>query len=432
MIGLKRGSVELISHQEEWNKNAENAILELKQLLGDAAVDIQHVGSTAIDSIYAKPIIDIVIGVRDLNDIVFYVKLLKQHNFVFRGEDVEGQLLFVMGDFEKNTRTHHIHVVKWNGAEWNNYLNFRDYLNCHPDKAMLYDACKKKLALQFPDDRRSYTAGKQELIECLLKEAQVWRAVLSGRGERRAPSKQNVFNGYGVAEETFDLYSSMQNLNRSAIKYAADTIEIGMSLSDIKELLENYLLENGADSFWYWDVGAFIFAGDETALSASGKDYKVADRVIQRNDIITIDLSPQRNDIWGDYARTLVFEDGVLCDEIEKIKKEEWRKGLQMEEYLHQTLIDVGTPDMTFEELYDYMNELIVNKGFLNLDFLGNLGHSIEKNKNDRIYTEKGNRKKLSDVAMFTFEPHISIPNSRYGYKKEDIYYFANGKLVRL
>ena len=403
MIGLKRGSVKLISHQEEWNKNAEKVILKLKQLLGDAAVDIQHVGSTAIASIYAKPIIDIVIGVRDLNDVVSYVELLKQHDFVFRGEDVEGQLLFVMGDFEKDTRTHHIHVVKWNGEEWNNYINFRDYLNCCPDKAMLYDACKKKLASQFPDDRRSYTAGKQELIECLLKEA-----------------------------ETFALYSSMQDLNRSAIKYAADTIEIGMSLSDIKELLENYLLENGADSFWYWDVGAFIFAGDETALSVSGKDYKVADRVIQSNDIITIDLSPQRNSIWGDYARTLVFEDGVLCDETSKIKKEEWRKGLQMEEYLHQTLLDIVTPDMTFEELYDYMNELIVKKGFLNLDFLGNLGHSIEKNKNDRIYTEKGNQKRLSDVTMFTFEPHISIPNSRYGYKKEDIYYFANGKLVRL
>ncbi len=403
MIGLKRGNVELISHEEEWNKNAENVILELKQLLGDAVVDIQHVGSTAIDSIYAKPIIDIVIGVRDLNDIVSYVRLLEQHDFVFRGEDVEGQLLFVMGDFEKDTRTHHIHVVKWNGEEWNNYINFRDYLNCHPDKARLYDACKKKMASQFPDDRRSYTAGKQELIECLLKEA-----------------------------ETFALYSSMQDLNRSAIKYAADTIKIGISLSDIKELLENYLLENGADSFWYWDVGAFIFAGEETALSVSGKDYKVADRVIQSNDIITIDLSPQRNGIWGDYARTLVFEDGVLCDKPPKIKKEEWRKGLQMEEYLHQTLLDMGTPDMTFEELYGYMNELIVNKGFVNLDFLGNLGHSIEKNKNDRIYTEKGNRKRLSDVTMFTFEPHISIPNSPYGYKKEDIYYFANGKLVRL
>ena len=229
-----------------------------------------------------------------------------------------------------------------------------------------------------------------------------------------------------------DLYSSMQNLNRAAVKYVADTMKTGMSLPYIKKLCEDYLLENGADSFWYWDVGAFIFAGDETALSVSGKDYQAADRIIQKDDIITIDLSPQRNNIWGDYARTLVFEDGVLCDEIEKIKRDEWRNGLQMEEYLHQALIDAGTPDMTFEELYYYMNELIVKEGFINLDFLGNLGHSIVKNKKDRIYTEKGNRKRLSDVRMFTFEPHISIPNSQYGYKKEDIYYFENGRLIRL
>ena len=175
MIGLKRGSVKLISHQEEWDKNAENAILELKQLFGNAAVDIQHVGSTAIASIYAKPIIDIVIGLRDLNDISPYMQLLKKHGFIFRGEDVAGQMLFVMGDFEKDTRTHHIHAVKWNGTEWKNYINFRDYLNCHPDKAMIYDACKKKLALQFPDDRKSYTEGKQECIEYLLKEAYIWR-----------------------------------------------------------------------------------------------------------------------------------------------------------------------------------------------------------------------------------------------------------------
>jgi GrpB-like predicted nucleotidyltransferase (UPF0157 family) len=174
MTGLKRGSVKLLPHQEEWNKNAENVILKLKQILGYAAVDAQHVGSTAIASIYAKPIIDIVIGLRDLNGISPYMKQLEEHNFVFRGEDVAGQMLFVMGDFEKDTRTHHIHAVKWNGTEWNNYINFRDYLNCHPEKAMQYDACKKKLALQFPDDRRSYTKGKQEFIECLLKEAYVF------------------------------------------------------------------------------------------------------------------------------------------------------------------------------------------------------------------------------------------------------------------
>lgn len=224
----------------------------------------------------------------------------------------------------------------------------------------------------------------------------------------------------------------MQNLNRAAIKHVSDTMKTGMSLPYIKKLCEDYLLENGADSFWYWDVGAFIFAGDETALSVSGKDYQAADRIIQKDDIITIDLSPQRNNIWGDYARTLVFEDGVLCDEIEKIKRDEWRNGLQMEEYLHQALIDAGTPDMTFEELYYFMNDLIVKKGFLNLDFLGNLGHSIVKNKNDRVYIEKGNYSRLSDVEMFTFEPHISIPDSQYGYKREDIYYFKNDKLMKL
>lgn len=245
-------------------------------------------------------------------------------------------------------------------------------------------------------------------------------------------TKQHLLNENSVARKTLDLYSVMQDLNRTTIKYVSDTIKVGMSLPDIKSLCEDYLLKNGADSFWYWNVGAFIFAGDDTAISISGKEYKVADRIIQKNDIITIDLSPQKNNIWGDYARTLVFEDGVLCDEMDKIKKDEWREGVQMEEYLHKILIDVATKDMTFEELYYYMNELIVNKGFLNLDFLGNLGHSIVKNKNDRIYIEKGNRKRLSDVEMFTFEPHISISNSQYGYKREDIYYFDNDKLIKL
>ena len=88
---------------------------------------------------------------------------------------------------------------------------------------------------------------------------------------------------------------------------------------------------------------------------------------------ITFDLSPQKNNIWEDYARTLVFENGILCDKTDRIKNDEWRRGLQMEEYLHKTLVDVATPDIIFEELYDFMNDLIV------------------KNKNDRVYTEKGN-----------------------------------------
>ena len=176
MTGLVRGTVQLAAHQKEWDTNAEQTMKALKRLLGDIAVDIQHVGSTAIPLIHAKPIIDIAVGVRDLQDIMPSIGVLKQNGFVFRGEDVPGQVLLVVGDFENDVRTHHIHVVKWKGSQWENYIHFRDYLNAFPEKAMAYDDCKRKLAAQFPNDRRSYTAGKQALIESLLQEAGVWRS----------------------------------------------------------------------------------------------------------------------------------------------------------------------------------------------------------------------------------------------------------------
>ena len=93
---------------------------------------------------------------------------------------------------------------------------------------------------------------------------------------------------------------------------------------------------------------------------------------------------------------------------------------------------EIVSPDMTFEELYYQMNDYIKDEGYINLDFMGNLGHSIVRQKDDRVYIEKGNNKKLGDVNFFTFEPHISVDGSKYGYKREDIYYFENGVLKKL
>lgn len=192
-----------------------------------------------------------------------------------------------------------------------------------------------------------------------------------------------------------------------------------MPLSKVRSICEKFMLENGADSFWYWNVGAFVFAGDETTVSVSGREYQTSKRIIGNDDIITVDLSPQNNNIWGDYARTIVIENGKVIDDVRDIHNNEWKQGLQMEQYLHQSLIEKATADMTFEELYYYINDLIFKHGFLNLDFAGNLGHSIVQNKDDRIYIEKGNKAKLSEVKMFTFEPHISTPNSKYGIKRK-------------
>ena len=214
--------------------------------------------------------------------------------------------------------------------------------------------------------------------------------------------------------------------------YIKSIIEVGMSLSEVREKCEQKMLNLGADSFWYWNVGAFIFSGDDTTVSISGKYYKTPDCIISSNDIITIDLSPQYGNIWGDYARTIIIEDGVVVNNINDIKNSEWKQGLLMEEKLHDELLKYATPETTFEELYFYMNNMINLHGFINLDFIGNLGHSIAKKKSDRIYIEKDNKNKLSHVEYFTFEPHISLINSNYGYKKENIYYFKNNTLMEL
>ena len=227
-------------------------------------------------------------------------------------------------------------------------------------------------------------------------------------------------------------YSEVQGIAKDTIDYIKNKIRAGMKLTDVRRLCEEKMLASGADSFWYWDVGAFVFSGDETTVSVSGREYVTSDRLIAENDIITIDLSPQCGNIWGDYARTIILEGGKVVEDINNICNSEWRNGLLMEEKLHAELLRFATVQTTFEELYFHINQLITDCGFINLDFLGNLGHSIVKDKNDRIYIEKGNTALLSSVDYFTFEPHISVNDSKYGYKKENIYYFADGRLKEL
>ena len=226
-------------------------------------------------------------------------------------------------------------------------------------------------------------------------------------------------------------YAEVQSIAKKTIEFIKEHIHPGMTLIEIRNLCESKMLELGADSFWYWDVGAFVFAGDETTLSVSGKEYITSDRVISGNDIITIDLSPQNGDTWGDYARTVIIENGSVVDS-DDVTNDEWKKGLQMEEYLHEEMCKFVTPETTFEELYYYINGIIEEKGYINLDFIGNLGHSIVRQKNDRVYIEKGNQMCLGNVSYFTFEPHISVKGSKYGYKRENIYYFENGVIKEL
>ncbi|MDE5722096.1 MAG: aminopeptidase P family protein [Clostridia bacterium] len=227
-------------------------------------------------------------------------------------------------------------------------------------------------------------------------------------------------------------YCEVQKIAKQTMTFITSQIKVGMSLLELRQLAESKMNKLGATSFWYWDIGAFVFSGEETTLSVSGKHYQTADKLINADDIITVDLSPQVNEFWGDYARTIIVENGVVINDIIKISNPEWKSGLLMEDKLHSELLSFAKPETTFEELYFHMNEFIVSNGYINLDFMGNLGHSIVTKKDDRIYIEKGNNATLGSVKYFTFEPHIAVIGSKFGFKKENIYHFKNSKLTEI
>ena len=106
MIGLKRGTVKLCEHDKEWEVEALNTISRLKKILRNVIKDIQHVGSTSISSIKAKPIIDIAVAVDDFNDILAFEEALKNDGFYYRpnaGASIKNQLLFACGSYYDGT-----------------------------------------------------------------------------------------------------------------------------------------------------------------------------------------------------------------------------------------------------------------------------------------------------------------------------------------
>lgn len=175
MLGVKRGEVVLCDHLKEWEIEAQNTILLLKSILGEIIVDIQHVGSTAIPSIKAKPIIDIAVAVNDFSDVLKLENELKIKGFHYIPTNENSQLLFACGSYYEGTgdkQTHFIHVVLKGSIQWINYINFRDYLNINIDLAKEYEELKITLS-KSAKDRAEYTLGKHEFITYTLRKALV-------------------------------------------------------------------------------------------------------------------------------------------------------------------------------------------------------------------------------------------------------------------
>ena len=175
-LGLKRNTVELYDHQDEWEENAVKVIGYIKKNFGEIVIGIQHIGSTAIKRIKAKPIIDIVVGIYDFKHLDEIIEKLNQNGIIHRpNNDQMEYKMFVMGDMENEIRTHHIHVVLYNGEEWKNQLDFRDYLNQNEIEAKKYEQLKIKLLKENKNNRAEYTKNKDEYIKNIFLVAEKWR-----------------------------------------------------------------------------------------------------------------------------------------------------------------------------------------------------------------------------------------------------------------
>ena len=180
MLGLKRGTVQLYEHEQAWEIEAQNTISRLKEILGSVIKDIQHVGSTSILTIKAKPIIDIAVAVDSFEAVLQFEEEMKKQGFYYRSKvDLGEQLLFASGSYYDGTgelQTHFIHVVKAGSMDWRNYINFRDYLNNTPAVAKEYEELKVTLAKQAPVDngREKYLKGKHDFSVYTLRKALVY------------------------------------------------------------------------------------------------------------------------------------------------------------------------------------------------------------------------------------------------------------------
>lgn len=169
---MNKDIVYLNSYDDKWPELAAKEIAAIRNVLPGINFEIEHIGSTAIPGLSAKPIIDLLIGVDDLTDAKQFVEPLEKIGYSYwRANPKEWHFYFVKGLPLAGGagRTHHVHIYEKNHEDFRKKLLFRDYLSTHSDVAQEYLRLKQNLSNQFSDDREAYTNGKTEFVNSILK-----------------------------------------------------------------------------------------------------------------------------------------------------------------------------------------------------------------------------------------------------------------------
>ncbi len=212
---------------------------QLQTILG-REVRIEHIGSTAVSGIHAKPVIDILIGVLDLNCInQEIIQELNKLRYIYQPQfeiDLPFRRFFIKDDVKGN-RTHHLHIVRYPSSWWARHIVFRDYLRSHSEQARQYEAHKLALSQRF-NNTLDYSIAKNDICRQLNESA-----YMDFNVHHFVVETERLY-GYIPQESCFDLYKSM---------FQDDTFIhcYGVSLSDDSL---RHILKRDTD---YWDQYGF-------------------------------------------------------------------------------------------------------------------------------------------------------------------------------
>lgn len=173
--------VEVVPHDPKWQELFKIESKQVISAMGENVVAVHHIGSTAIPTLYAKPIIDLLIEVKDIDKVD-----AQSEHMEFLGYEVMGEFgiagrRFFRKDNQEGVRTHHIHTYTVGSDQVKRHLAFRDYMMAHPVDAQRYSELKRRLAREYPTNIDGYIDGKDGFIREIDQKAEQWKLLQIGQ-----------------------------------------------------------------------------------------------------------------------------------------------------------------------------------------------------------------------------------------------------------
>ena len=166
---MRTSKVIVMPYDKEWQTDFEKIKNELENAIGDMVIAIEHVGSTSVQGMSAKPCIDIDVVIKDYSVFDIIVGKLADIGYIHEGDlGIKDREAFKYTD-KPHLQTHHLYVCPQYSTELHRHITFRDYLRTHPEAANEYSKVKEKAAQLFPDDIDSYIEFKSPCIALLYK-----------------------------------------------------------------------------------------------------------------------------------------------------------------------------------------------------------------------------------------------------------------------